>query len=149
MKRITHITVILLLALLPIITQAAPSESGKAQLQVILVDASNNGTGIDAGLKPYAGNFQRLFRFDSYKQVQRSSAKLSLPGESNVSLSNGTTLAISASNGGPTLLADLEWKRGGSSLLRTRLKLKRGTPAVLGGPRSKNGNYLLIITWKK
>lgn len=149
MKRITHITVILLLVILPSIAQAEPSQSAKAELQVILVEATNNGKGIDAGLKSYASNFQRLFRFDSYKEVQRSSAKLSLPGESNVSLSNGTTLAISASNGGPTLLADLEWKRGRSSLLHTRLKLKRGTPAVLGGPRSKDGNYLLIITWKK
>ncbi|MGJ8652962.1 MAG: hypothetical protein ACSHX8_06780 [Opitutaceae bacterium] len=149
MKRITHITVILLLALLPSLATAVPSQSVKAELQIILVEATNKGTGIDAGLKSYASNFQRLFRFDSYTQVQRSSANLSLPGESKVSLNNGTTLAISASNGGPTLLADLEWKRGGSSLLHTRLKLKRGTPAVLGGPRSKDGNYLLIITWKK
>ncbi|MEM1221299.1 MAG: hypothetical protein AAGH40_00940 [Verrucomicrobiota bacterium] len=149
MNRNLPILSLILLTILSGYLSAQPaSKSGSASLEIILVEASNSGGGIDRSLQPYAGNLKRLFRFDSYREVQRSQTRLDLPGSTNLSLKNGTTLQIKGSNDGQTLQADLNWKRKGSSLLHTNLRLKKGTPAVLGGPRSKNGSYLLIITRK-
>lgn len=149
MKPSLQIVALLLLATAAGLLQAQPTQkTGSASLEIILVEASNSGRGIDKSLEPYAGNLKRLFRFDSYQQVQRARTQLQLPGSAEVSLKNKTALLINGSNGGPTIQTDLNWKRGNSSLLRTKLRLKKGTPAVLGGPKSSKGNYLLIITRK-
>jgi hypothetical protein len=125
---------------------AAPDS---ATVEVILVQASNGEGGVDSALRQYAGNLQRLFRFKSYSQSSRQALRLSVPGEGSVSLAGGQTLSIRSDDAsGKGLKAEIDWKRGSQSLLHTRINLRPGNPAVLGGPKSKDGTWLLILQLK-
>jgi hypothetical protein len=119
-----------------------------ARIEVILVEAGNGDQGVDPALRQYAATLQRLFRFGSYKQVASRTIRLDVPGEESVSLGAGQSLTLSGKqNSGKGLMAELTWTRGSKRLLHTRIQLRPGTPAVLGGPRSgkDNGSYLLIL----
>ncbi len=117
-----------------------------ARVQVILVEASNADGGVDGSLRRYASTLQRLFRFKSYKQVTSKSMKLTIPGEGSVGLSGGQSLALKSSGGDRGgVSAELTWSRGSKRLVHTRLQLRPGSPAVLGGPSSGSGSYLLIL----
>ena len=132
------------LLLAPALQAAGSTES----VQVILVDASNAEGGVDGALRPYAGPLQRLFRFKSYQQLARRSFKLEVPGEGSVELPGGQRLVLKAGERkGPGFVAELTWSRGNTRLLHTRIQLRPGNPAVLGGPASgrDGGNYLLIL----
>ncbi|NDV63061.1 hypothetical protein G0Q06_11405 [Puniceicoccales bacterium CK1056] len=127
----------------------AEAAEDEARVQVILVQAGNGEGGVDKALRQYAGNLERLFRFKSYKQSSRQTLRLSVPGEGSVSLAGGQKLTIRSGGGsGSGLKAEISWKRGSKSLLNTRINLRRGSPAVLGGPRSKDGTWLLILQLK-
>lgn len=142
-----HVLLIVLLGLL-CGTEAQAAEAS-ARVQVILVQASDAEGGVDKALRSYAGNLNRLFRFKSYRQSSRQTLRLSLPGEGKVSLSGGQTLTVrsdEASRGG--LKAQISWRKGSKSLLNTRINLRPGSPAVLGGPRSRDGTWLLILQLK-
>ena len=121
-----------------------------ARVEVILVEASNSEGGVDSSLKQYSGTLQRLFRFKSYKQVSKGNLKLSVPGEGSVGLAGGQRLSLKADEGSSRgLMAELSWTRGNKRLLHTKIQLRPGNPAVMGGPSTgKGGNYLLILTMK-
>jgi hypothetical protein len=120
-----------------------------ARIEVILVKAGNGEGGVDAALRPYAPTLQRLFRFQQYELVSRKPLRLDVPGEGAVSLSGGQALTVSAASGaGSGIKADLDWTRGSKRLLHTRIQLRTGSPAVLGGPRSDDGTWLLILELK-
>ena len=117
-----------------------------ARVSVILVEASNDGGGVDGSLQPYASTLQRMFRFNTYKQASRGSVRLSVPGEGGTGLPGGQNLSLKAlEGGGGSLVAEVNWTRGGKSLLRTRLQLRGSNPAVLGGPRTGGGATQLLI----
>ena len=124
----------------------APASAENARIEVILVKAGNTEGGVDSALRAYAGTLQRLFRFKSYAQVSRQSIKLDIPGEGGVSLAQDQRLSVRSSESeGRGIKADREWSRGKQRLLRTRIQLNPGNPAVLGGPRSDDGTWLLIL----
>ena len=139
-------------AILAIATLFAPSleAADSARVEVILVEAGNGDGGVDSSLKQYAGTLQRLFRFGSYKQVNRKSLQLDVPGKGSVTLSGGQQLTLSSDGGSKGgLVAELTWSRGSKRLLHTRIQLRPGSPAVLGGPSTgKGGSYLLILTMR-
>ncbi|MEO0795095.1 MAG: hypothetical protein AAFX93_08035 [Verrucomicrobiota bacterium] len=130
--------------------RAAAQESTK--VEVILVMASNSGKGVDSSLKPYAGNLQRIFNFNSFQQRDRKTLNISIPGGTSTNLYGGTRLRIGlqAIKDG-RLPADIDWSRGRDRLLKTLVRLNPGTPAIVGGPQAEDntGSYLLIINWKK
>lgn len=128
----------------------AASAAEAAGVQVILVEASNPSDGkggVDPALREYASTLQRLFRFNSYKQLARRGIRMQVPGEGGTGLPGGQKLVLKATEGGGSgLMAELSWTRGGKRLLHTRIQLRPGQPAVLGGPRSNGGTHLLILT---
>lgn len=127
----------------------AKAASGPARVDVILVQAGNGGEGVDRSLRPYARTLQRLFRFKSYQQAGRRTARVDVPGETTVPLAGGQTLSLRTMRGGESALrAEVNWLRGSKRLLHTRIHLKPGVPAVLGGPRSGDGTWLLILVLK-
>ncbi len=142
---------ILVSALFTAVPGAAQDPADTATIETILVEASNSGEGIDESLESYAPTLRRLFKFDSYRRVDRNRFEIDLPGTEDESIGHGSRLSINARRAdNNTLLADLAWSEKGRTLLHTRLNLRRGTPAVLGGPRSTSGagNYLLIVVWR-
>lgn len=137
---------VLLLALLPTSLWAAES----ARVEVILVEARNGSSETDPSLSRYGATLQRLFKFDSYRKVSSNRMNLMIPGKGSAKLGEkGGSLTIEADAiQENSIRADLNWKRGQKRLLHTKLQLRKGTPAVLGGPRSDSGSYLLLIVWK-
>ena len=124
----------------------ASAADANAQLDVYLVKAGDGSGGVDKSLRPFASTLQRLFRFQSYALEGKRTVRLTVPGESSVNLTQGQQLTVKASEvQGPGLKAEVEWKRGGKRLLHTRINLRPGNPAVLGGPRSEDGTWLLIL----
>lgn len=140
-----------LLALLTLCLAAAAAPlqaADSARVSVILVEASNSGSEIDSGLRPYAETLQRLFRFASYRQVGARVLSLQMPGIGAVDLPEGMRLQLeSAESDGGALRSNLTWTRGNQRLLHTRITLRPGQPALLGGPPSGKGGgtYLLLL----
>ncbi len=117
-----------------------------ARVEVILVEANNSGKGVDNSLRPYAATLQRLFRFNSYKALSKRSIRAKVPGGGSTSLPGGGELSLTVSGSdGRGLVAEAEWRRGGKRLLHTRIQLRSGSPAVLGGPRTRDGSTQLLI----
>lgn len=139
---------LILLAISLIICGLTPTHAqaqSTAQLEIRLIEATNQSSQTDPKLAPYANHLKRLFRFDSYQQIQQTTATVKIPGKTNIRLKNGTTLQIQTSGNPKAPQAKLNWMRGDASLLRTQQILKKGTPALLGGPKSPKGNYILLI----
>lgn len=141
------ISLCLLAGVCGLLAAPATASAESARVQVILVEASNAEGGVDSALRPYAGTLQRLFKFKSYDQVSRNNLRLDVPGEGSVGLAGGQKLTLKAAEGGKsTLMAELTWARGSKKLLHTRIQLRPGNPAVLGGPSTgRGGTYLLIL----
>jgi hypothetical protein len=144
-----RIRLIHLVALFTLFAAAFPGPvcaAEKARVDVILVRAGSGEGGVDKALRPYASNLQRLFRFGSYQQVSRQSLTVGLPGSASVQLAQGQSLSLQASPGqGKALKAEINWQRGNQTLLHTRIQLSPGSPAILGGPRSRDATWLLIL----
>jgi hypothetical protein len=146
-KRHTLMIAIALIGLAGLWATPMQAAGDSARVSVILVEAGNGEGGVDGALRPYASTLQRLFRFQSYKQLSKGSIRLNVPGEGSTGLAGGQSLTLKADEGGRGLMAELTWQRGGKRLLHTRIQLRPGSPAVLGGPSTgKGGNYLLILT---
>ena len=149
MNRITVLSIIGL-ALLNVLLPANQASAQSAKMEIILVEASNSAKGVDKSLAPYASTLKRLFKFDTYRKASSSRINLDIPGSGSARLGGeGGSLKVSAESlKGNAIRAGLNWTRGNRQLLHTRLQLRKGTPAVLGGPRSGDGSYLLLIIWK-
>jgi hypothetical protein len=145
-RYLSILAVIFLLA--GLFVPAGADAADNARVEVILVRAGNGEPGVDPGLRAYASTLQRLFRFERYEMVSRKSMHLALPGEGAVALSGGQKLRVSAAAAGSGVKADVDWTRGSKRLLHTRIQLRPGSPAVLGGPRSESGTWLLILQLK-
>lgn len=125
--------------------EAQPS-GGTIRVEVLLVKAGNNGSGVDQALKGHAATLQRLFRFNSYTLAARRTVRLTVPGEGSASLPEGQSLSMRVAEAvDPSMKVEIEWRRGTQRLLQTRMDLGSGNPAVLGGPRDKDGTWLLIL----
>ncbi len=42
--------------------------------------------------------------------------------------------------------AQVQWKKGGSTLLKTQTRVSRGSPTVLGGISQGSGKLMVILT---
>lgn len=124
----------------------AHGQTGSSGLEVILVKAGNGKPGIDAALRPYASTLQRVFRFESYRMAGRKQLQVGSGRESAATFPGGQSLHVrSLDFGNKGMKAEINWKRGGKNLLHTRINLRPGTPAVLGGPKGPEGTWLLIL----
>lgn len=152
MKRLHHH---LLISLLVFLFAAGPfadeahGQAGSPGLEVILVKAGNEKPGIDAALRPFASTLQRVFRFESYRMAGRQQLRVVPGGRSVATFPGGQSLHVRSLESGPKgMKAEINWKRGRKDLLHTRISLRPGTPAVLGGPKSPEGTWLLILRLK-
>lgn len=124
------------------------SQAQQANISATLILASSQEGGIDPALKSYEGNLKRLFKYKSYKLQGRSVAKISLPGESSISLGSGYKLNLTAQAGdGGKIRLSVRWTDGRRTLINTTINMSKGVPTILGGPSapSQNGNLILAL----
>lgn len=136
---------ILILALATLAVTAASLAADSIQARGILVAASNEKRESDPRLAPYVPTLRRVLRFESYRQVGAGGGRTEEGGTATVSLGQGHRLEISVESvKGDQVRAGVRWIDGGRTLMNTVLVLRRGVPAVLGGPE-RNGEVLAVI----
>ena len=134
--RVIHLLTISL-CLLTIPGVLARADDDRATVRGILVLASNQSGETDRRLAPYEPNLRRILRFESYRFAGEGRAALPVPGKGSVSLGRGHKLEIETQSlDSGSLKAGVTWSDGRRSLMNMVLVLRRGVPAVLGGPSS-------------
>ena len=137
----------LLFALLCGLTLAAHA-ADRASLQGILISASNEPGQTDRRLAAYEPTLRRILRFESFKFLGDDTASLSAPDDVRLSIGDGHQLAVEVERlDEKSIHVSVRWSGGGRTLMSTRLVLRPGVPAVLGGPStgSKGEVYAVIL----
>lgn len=135
----------LLFALAALAVTTAGLAADSVQARCILVAASNQKRESDPRLAQYEPTLRRVLRFESYRFVGSGGARAEAPGETAMSLGQGHRIVLEVESvKGDQIRARVSWLNGGKTLMNTVLVLRRGVPAVLGGPAS-GGEVLAVI----
>lgn len=123
----------------------------RARIQGILITASNDQGATDRRLTAYEPTLKRILRFESYRFLGDDSASLGVPESGHLSLGYEHQVEIETEKAdGNNIHVRVRWTQGGRTLMNTKLVLRSGIPAVLGGPSTgKKGEvYAVIIVGK-
>jgi hypothetical protein len=137
--------ILLSLAFLALLASFAHG-ADRAGVEGILIAASNKPGQSDGRLAPYEPTLKRILRFQSYRFIGSDSGSVNVPGEGSLSVGQGQQLQITADRAdGSGIHVGVRWNSGGRSLMNTRLVLRPGVPAVLGGPSTGNGDEVYAV----
>ena len=120
----------------------------RANIQGILISASNDSGETDRRLAAYEPTLRRILRFESYRFLGDDNASLGAAEKGHLSLGEGHELEIETeSSDGKSVRLRVRWIKGGHTLMNTGLILRPGVPAVLGGPSTgkKSEVYAVIL----
>lgn len=135
----------LLFALAALAVTTSSLVADTVQARGILVAASNEKRESDPRLAEYEPTLRRVLRFESYRFVGSGGGRAEAPGETTMSIGQGHRLVLAVESvKGDQIRARVSWLNGGKTLMNTVLVLRRGVPAVLGGPAS-GGEVLAVI----
>ncbi|HEY5553027.1 MAG TPA: hypothetical protein VIK52_14135 [Opitutaceae bacterium] len=135
----------LLFALAALAVTTAGFAADSVQARCILVAASNQKRESDPRLAQYEPTLRRVLRFESYRFVGSGGARADAPGEATMALGQGHRIVLDVESvKGDQIRARVSWIEGGRTLMNTVLVLRRGVPAVLGGP-ARGGEVLAVI----
>ncbi|MEZ5277013.1 MAG: hypothetical protein R3F07_11585 [Opitutaceae bacterium] len=136
------------LAALFFVFAVAPSPATAAEsvsIKGILILASNDAGPTDSSLSKVEPTLRRLFKFEGYRQVGRTSTRVDVPGKGQLTF-GGDVLAIETTgDGGGTVRARVTWRRGDQTVINTTVRMKPGVPTLLGGPSARGGKGNLIV----
>ena len=134
----------LLFALAALAVTTAGLAADSVQARGILVAASNEKRDSDPRLAQYEPTLRRMLRFESYRFVGSGAGRAEAPGEMTMSIGQGHRLEVTVESiKGAEIRVRVSWIDGDRTLMNTGLALRRGVPAVLGGPKS--GDEVLAV----
>ena len=112
----------------------------------LLILGKRDGSGVDEALKAYERNLKSILPFDSFAQKGQGRAKLTVPGNGNLSLGAGHSLSLAAdaASSGKIRLS-VQWSQAGKTYLKTTVVASRGQPTILAGPDQEGGKLLLLV----
>lgn len=114
-------------------------------IRAMLVVASNGEAEHDARLANYEPTLRRLLRFECYRLAGEGSSTVPMPGSNSLGLGGGHRLELEAADyGAGQTWTRVRWIEGHRLLMDTILIMRRGVPAVLGGP-TRGGETLAVI----
>lgn len=152
--RLIHYLVSLCL-LAPLAVRAADVNRGnlrdastaRVQMRAILVLASDQPGAPESGLAAFEPTLRRVLRFQSYREAGGGTTAIAMPGGGGLSLGRGQRLELEAADyGNGQVWTRVRWLEGDRELMNTILVLRRGVPAVLGGPmRGEGGSVYAVI----
>ena len=133
-----------LLTLALLLSAVAQAEAAGLRLRALLVVASNQGGETDSSLAAYEPTLRRILRFDTYRLAGDDTSAVQVPGRAALSPGRGHNLTVEADASGGRLR--VQWEQNGKALMNTGLALRRGAPAVLGGPSTgQKGEVWAVI----
>jgi len=128
------IRLVLLLAVTVGIRGLLPAAEA-ADIQAILISASNARGETDRRLAPYESTLRRVLRFESFQFLGDASASIAAPGERTLTVGHGHEIEVEATRADERAIqVKVRWSASGRPLMNTGLMLRPGVPAVLGGP---------------
>ncbi len=137
MRIISFLFLAALLTALRATCSAADPE--RTQVRALLVTASPEAGPSDTRLAEFEPTLRRILRFESFRLAGEGSAQVSSPGQANLGMGRGHSLAITAEKSDARgVHLRIEWQESGRSLMVTGLVLRPGVPAVLGGPSARS-----------
>jgi hypothetical protein len=144
MKRFVHI----MLAWLLVGIATAYAET-PADLQALLIRASNGQAPLDYKLDAVVPKLRKVFQFQSYELIGSGSATITPPGETTIDLGKGHSLEIKLKREkGDRIKAEARWMQNGKVLVSTGTTMSGHQPLVLGGPKEGSATLIVTITVK-
>lgn len=141
----THRPLLAALALLfGLLALASPTQAGT--LQAVLLTASPERGPTDPRLSTYEATLKRVLRFNSFTFQGSDAVSLDPNGRAEMIIGQGHELVVET--GENPLAVRIRWTEGGRVMMNTGLTLRRGIPAVLGGPstgRAAGEVYAVIL----
>lgn len=133
-----------ILAVMLAMAGAATSFADAVQLHAMRILASNEPAPLDRRLERVDYQLRPLFRFESYRFLSDGSGVINTPGETTIALGDGHSVRVRATGDRGGVRAEVQWTRGGQTIVSTVVNLKRNRPAILGGV--PDGSGTLIVT---
>ena len=130
----------ILAGLAVLLALASPCLAG-GSLSVRLVEASDAGTGVDAGLGDVAAALQNSMGlvFKGFSLV--GTARMGLPADGTDRQLGPYQVRCS----GPQSGLAIELRQGRKELLRTSVNLRDGNPLIVGGFQTRKGKMILVF----
>lgn len=125
---------------------AAPAAAGdRVQVQVGTVYATNAGRHFDQDLDAMRAQFERLFRYTSYRLVKRESRDVGWGDPVDVELPGGRFLRVMPkSAGGERVSLDVMLRKNQHVLMDTEFTVRPNGTVMVGGPKHEDG---VLIIW--
>ncbi|MGJ3243278.1 MAG: hypothetical protein ACFE0O_10045 [Opitutales bacterium] len=124
----------------PLVAQSAEP------LTAMLVLATPEAGPPDKRLARLEPRLRKIFQFAGYRQLDAARARVAVPGDTTFTLTDGHRLQVALSPADDRKVrAALTFTRGKQTLIRTTLLLQPGVPAILGGPRYRDGTLILVV----
>lgn len=128
---------------------AAPAWAAEpVTVTAVMIHASNKPAPIDRRIENIEYKLRKVFKFEHYRHAGQGSLSSTMPGSGTIRLGDGHTLQIDVSDAGKGYVrTKVTWTRGGSKLLSTSTKVKRGAaPTVIGGPSQGDGKLIVTLS---
>lgn len=122
---------------------AAEVSLAGSTLSIRLVEASNVGQGMGAGLGDVSRLLQENLPFRSFQVL--ASRSMTLPANGVASLSGGLVARCSGDQGSLSVVIE----SGGRKVLQSTVELRDGSPLILGGFSSGGRGKLIVILLAK
>lgn len=139
-------TKVILLVLAALVLTSAGLAADSIQARGILVAASNEQHEPDRRLAEYEPTLRRVLRFESYRYLGSGGTRAQTGQEARMSIGQGQSVEVTVESiNGDRIRARIRWVEGDRTMMNTVLVLRRGVPAVLGGPARGNDVLAVII----
>lgn len=121
--------------------------SEDVSLDVQVVYASSEKTFVDPTLMSLKQKLLRLFNYSSFEIISKM-RKYGNRGESTAfAIPGGRSMAIvPVETSGDSVRLDVKIGGGSSSVIKTALRMERGSIVIVGGPGFKNGVLIILIS---
>jgi hypothetical protein len=126
-------------------TFAARADAGTVTIEAMMIHASNDAAPMDRRLERVEFQLRRIFGFQFYKHYGEGQAVVNLPGQTALALGHGFHLDINAQHKDGKIRAQVNWIRGGESLLNTTVSMKPGNHVILGGVPFEGGTLIVTL----
>ena len=148
MRARNRLSFFILTAVVTVSLFALPSnaQAEQANIEALLILASNNPAPLDARLDKVEYRLRRIFGFETYRYYGGGSTILSLPGQSILALGNGNNLTINARSKKGRIEAQIVWEKEGERVLNTTVAMSKNTPIILGGSTKPDGTLIIVLT---
>jgi hypothetical protein len=128
---------------------AVNGRAAPVTIEAMMILASDDSAPLDRRLDRIEYKLRRIFGFEHYRHFGEGRVTVELPAETTLQLGKGYRLRIDARKADKgRIRTRVEWFKGEQPLLSTSVVLKKGAPAILGGPPHGEGTLIVTLTAK-